>query len=226
VTLAAPVNTTPLQANRHPWSQKRRRSSGIPIRWLPCLYLARIQRISRFHAWLSTSLNTALDTPWVFGDRDTGIYLFKFGWTRIERHVCVAGANSRDDPRLADYWAARARRKMPATTDRATIALAARQKGVCVLCKQPLIFGADFEPDNVREWAAWFSALMKRLHKHHFVYRRDGGSDDWATCASSTQAATGSTTPPTAPATGRSLQPARPSGPLEPRCGESPHARF
>ena len=116
----------------------------------------------------------------MFGDRDTGIYLFKFGWTRIERHVCVAGANSRNDPRLADYWAARARRKMPAAMDRATIALAARQKGVCVLCKQPLIFGADFEPDNVREWAAWFSALMKPLHKHHFVYRRDGGTDDWA----------------------------------------------
>jgi RNA-directed DNA polymerase len=123
--------------------------------------------------------NATRTDRWVFGDRDTCIYLFKFGWTRIERHVCVAGANSRDDPRLADYWAARAR-KMPAAMDRATIALAARQKGVCVLCKQPLIFGADYEPGNVREWAAWFSALMKPLHKHHFVYRRDGGTDNWA----------------------------------------------
>jgi RNA-directed DNA polymerase len=124
--------------------------------------------------------NSTRRDRWVFGDRDTGIYLYKFGWTKIERHVGVAGTNSRDDPGLADYWAARSRRKMPATMDRVTVSLAARQKGVCVLCKQPLIFGADFEPDNVREWAAWFSALMKPLHKHHFVYRREGGTDDWA----------------------------------------------
>ncbi|MFE2511554.1 HNH endonuclease, partial [Streptomyces naganishii] len=32
--------------------------------------------------------------------------------------------------------------------------------------------------DNPREWAAWFSASMKPLHKHHFIYRRDGGSDE------------------------------------------------
>jgi len=73
--------------------------------------------------------NSTRRDRWVFGDRDTGIYLYKFGWTKIERHVGVAGANSRDDPGLADYWAARSRRKPPATMDRVTIALAARQRG-------------------------------------------------------------------------------------------------
>src|ERR1019366_2423142 len=61
-TLDAPVKATPLQANLHPWSQKRRRSALIPSRCLPA-YLARIQRISRFHAWWSTASNIALDTP-------------------------------------------------------------------------------------------------------------------------------------------------------------------
>ncbi|MFG2141127.1 HNH endonuclease [Streptomyces sp. NPDC048650] len=59
-----------------------------------------------------------------------------------------------------------------------SVTLAARQKGVCALCKQPLISGAEYEPDSPREWATWFSASMKLLHKHHFVYRPNGGSDD------------------------------------------------
>src|SRR5256885_8533440 len=61
-TCALPIlNATPLWANRHPLSQKRRRSSVIPSRCLPW-YLARIQRISRPHVWLSTALKIALDT--------------------------------------------------------------------------------------------------------------------------------------------------------------------
>ncbi|MFI0977743.1 group II intron reverse transcriptase/maturase [Streptomyces sp. NPDC021093] len=122
--------------------------------------------------------NASRRDRWVFGDQVTGIYLFKFGWTKIERHVGVAGTNSRDDPSLTNYWAARTRRRMPATVDRMSISLAARQRGICPLCKQPLIFGAEYEPDDVRSWAAWFSASMKQLHKHHFVQRRDGGTDD------------------------------------------------
>ncbi|MGW3829824.1 group II intron reverse transcriptase/maturase [Streptomyces microflavus] len=115
---------------------------------------------------------------WVFGDRNTGRYLHKFNWTKIERHVAVKGTNSYDDPSLVIYWASRARKRLSATVDKMSITLAARQKGVCALCKQPLIPGAEYEPDSPREWAAWFSVSMKPLHKHHFVYRRNGGSDD------------------------------------------------
>ncbi|SBT90759.1 RNA-directed DNA polymerase [Streptomyces sp. DI166] len=122
--------------------------------------------------------NSTRQDRWVFGDRDTGLYLYKFNWVKIDRHAMVKGGNSPDDPQLARYWANRRRGAMPSTADRMSVTLAARQKGICPLCKQPLISGAEYEPDSPREWAAWFSASMKPLHKHHFVYRRDGGSDE------------------------------------------------
>jgi len=43
---------------------------------------------------------------WVFGDRDSGIYLRRFVWTKIVRHRMVMGAASPDDPALDQYWAA------------------------------------------------------------------------------------------------------------------------
>jgi RNA-directed DNA polymerase len=44
---------------------------------------------------------------WVFGDRDSGVYLTKFASTKIVRHVLVHGGASPDDPALAEYWAER-----------------------------------------------------------------------------------------------------------------------
>ncbi|WP_328911761.1 MULTISPECIES: group II intron reverse transcriptase/maturase [unclassified Streptomyces] len=122
--------------------------------------------------------NSYRQSKWVFGDRETGMYLYKLRWTKIERHVGLKAGYSPDDPTLAEYWANRTRKRMPATADRTSVTLAARQKGICPLCKQALISGAEYEPDSPREWAAWFSASMKMLHKHHFVYRRHGGSDE------------------------------------------------
>lgn len=48
---------------------------------------------------------------WVFGSCDTGRYLQKFRWMRIQRHTMVKGAASPDDPALQDYWAKRRARK-------------------------------------------------------------------------------------------------------------------
>ncbi|MFE9927350.1 HNH endonuclease [Streptomyces sp. NPDC005774] len=62
--------------------------------------------------------------------------------------------------------------------DKLSLYLAYKQKVLCPLCKQALIVGAEYEPDSPREWMNWFAASMKMLHKHHFVYRRDGGSDE------------------------------------------------
>nr|WP_281291962.1 group II intron maturase-specific domain-containing protein [Streptomyces tailanensis] len=115
---------------------------------------------------------------WVFGDRDSGTFLPKFSWTKIVRHYPVRGAASPDDPALGQYWTDRRRRKTPPPMDKVSLTLAARQKGVCPLCKQALIAGAEYEPDSPREWMNWFAASKKMLHKHHFVYRRDGGSDE------------------------------------------------
>ncbi|WP_353961919.1 HNH endonuclease [Streptomyces sp. NBC_01764] len=89
----------------------------------------------------------------------------------------VKGGASPDDPSLQEYWTKRRRRKTPPPMDKVSMTLAARQKGICPLCRQALIFGAEYEPDSPREWIEWFSAQKKRLHKHHFVYRREGGGD-------------------------------------------------
>ncbi|WP_406011678.1 hypothetical protein OG520_39560 (plasmid) [Streptomyces sp. NBC_00984] len=53
--------------------------------------------------------------------------------------------------------------------DRISLTLAARQKGLCPLCGQALIVGAEYEPDSPREWIDWFDAMKKRLHKHHLT---------------------------------------------------------
>ncbi|MES4892317.1 hypothetical protein [Streptomyces sp. NPDC096012] len=59
-----------------------------------------------------------------------------------------------------------------------SLLLAVRQQGLCPLCRQVLIVGAEYEPDSPREWINWFAASKKMLHKHHFAYRRDGGTDE------------------------------------------------
>ncbi|WP_435279973.1 group II intron reverse transcriptase/maturase [Streptomyces sp. 1222.5] len=114
---------------------------------------------------------------WVFGDRVSGAYLPRFSWTAIVRHELVKGGSSMDDPTLVRYWRSRRRKSAP-PMDKNSLYLAFRQKGVCPLCGQALIAGAEYEPDSPREWIDWFAASKKMLHKHHFVYRRDGGTDE------------------------------------------------
>ncbi|MGW2410550.1 group II intron reverse transcriptase/maturase [Streptomyces sp. NPDC001739] len=123
-------------------------------------------------------LNRSKTNNWVFGDRATGAHLPKFGWTNIRRHQLVRGNSSPDDPALLDYWSQRRQTRTPPPMDKISLTLAARQKGICPLCGQALIAGAEYEPDSPREWIDWFDAMKKRLHKHHFTYRRHGGSDE------------------------------------------------
>jgi len=122
--------------------------------------------------------NPSRNDSWVFGDRTSGAFLPKLAWTGIVRHELVRGAASPDDPALTGYWRGRRRRKAPPPMDKISLHLAARQRGLCPLCKQALIVGAEYEPDSPREWINWFAATRKMLHKHHFTYRRDGGSDE------------------------------------------------
>jgi hypothetical protein len=123
-------------------------------------------------------LNRTRNNNWVFGDRTTGAHLPKFSWTTIRRHQLVKGKSSPDDPALHDYWSQRRKTRTPPPMDKISLALAARQEGICPLCGQTLIVGAEYEPDNPREWIEWFDTMKKRLHKHHFTYRRNGGSDE------------------------------------------------
>lgn len=120
---------------------------------------------------------SASNDRWIFGDKETGKYLCKFAWTNIKRHVPVKGRASKDDPALEEYWADRSRKRAHPQVDGSNVYLAARQKGLCPLCGQDLIDGAGYEPDSVREWANWFVASSRTIHKHHLVYRSHGGSD-------------------------------------------------
>src|SRR3546814_9532607 len=73
--------------------------------------------------------NPFRDDRWVFGDRDSGIYLRQFAWTKIVRHKMVMGTASPDDPALDWYWASR-RRKAHSQLGERTASLLLRQRGV------------------------------------------------------------------------------------------------
>jgi RNA-directed DNA polymerase len=98
---------------------------------------------------------------WVFGDRDSGRYLPKFAWTKIERHILVQGAASPDDPALADYWADRRRKRKPPLGS-STLDLLRRQDGRCALCGDLLLL-AEREPHSPEEWERWHRVVRKAM---------------------------------------------------------------
>ncbi|WP_176739500.1 group II intron maturase-specific domain-containing protein, partial [Streptomyces sp. EN16] len=115
---------------------------------------------------------------WVFADPGSPGYLLHFGDCKIKRHVMVKGDSSPDDPDLALYWEKRRRKRVQhARMTPSKVQLAYRQKGLCSICRTDLIEGAEYQPDNVREWVEWFEAMRYRLHADHLIYRRDGGED-------------------------------------------------
>ena len=98
---------------------------------------------------------------WVFGDKDSGNYMLKFSWTKIERHVLVSKRASPDDPSLKEFWEKRnkKRQKSEATKWNAKQEqVAYRQEYRCPVCNQSLF--------NSEE-----------LHLHHIVPRCEGGKD-------------------------------------------------
>ena len=100
---------------------------------------------------------------WVFGDKQTGAYLFKFSWFPIERHMLVKGASSPDDSRLRSYWEKRqAARAKDLTFSKQK--LAKRQKGRCPECGESL-----FNDEEV--------------HVHHLLTRCKGGKDTYSNLA-------------------------------------------
>lgn len=150
--------------------------------WRLLFRWARRRHNNKSRHWVTTryfgQFHPTRRDQWVFGDRESGAFLIKFAWTGIVRHPLVKGGASLDDPAMTEYWRDRRRRNAPPPMDKTSLFLAVRQKGLCPLCKQALIAGAEYEPDSPREWINWFAASKKMLHKHHFVYRRDGGTDE------------------------------------------------
>src|SRR5439155_15541207 len=93
---------------------------------------------------------------WVFGDKQTGIYLLKFSWFPIERHVLIQGKASPDDPDLKDYWAQRnlanAMRLLPQKR------MIQKQNGICPKCGDNLVNNEE-------------------IHSHHMKPKSKGGQD-------------------------------------------------
>jgi RNA-directed DNA polymerase len=104
---------------------------------------------------------------WVLGDRDSGVYLRKFSWTKIVRHQLVSGGCSPDDPALADYWARRRSKQKPPLGQYALFQLQ-RQHGRCPLCGDYLLH-ADHGPTSTQEWEQWFRVTRKAITKHSLV---------------------------------------------------------
>jgi RNA-directed DNA polymerase len=74
---------------------------------------------------------------WVFGDKQTGVYLLKFNWFDIQRHILVKGTASPDDPSLKPYWTNRERLGVKQLSP-SMQKLVAQQNGLCPHCRQSL----------------------------------------------------------------------------------------
>lgn len=116
---------------------------------------------------------------WVFGDRDSGIYLRQFAWTKIVRHTMVMGTASVDDPALDWYWASR-RRTMRAQAGGRTASLLLQQRGRCPACGAFLLL-ADHGPQSPQEWEQWHRTLAKVLRKSAIVQGKARGDDQETT---------------------------------------------
>jgi len=100
---------------------------------------------------------------WVFGDRETGAFLVRFGWTKIVRHDMVKGRASPDDPAMTEYWAKRRRRARDVPPiGRARLLLLRKQNGRCPICGG-LLLHADHQPRSPEEWEQWAAATRKAI---------------------------------------------------------------
>ncbi len=80
---------------------------------------------------------------WIFGDKESNLFMFRLTWTKIERHTKVTGRASPDDPQLRTYWEAR-RMKMPMPTE--SMARVAKAQGyLCPVCYSPLNNGEELQ---------------------------------------------------------------------------------
>jgi RNA-directed DNA polymerase len=105
-------------------------------------------------------LNLDREDRWVFGDKRSGQYLFKFSWFDIQRHELVKGASSPDDPELKNYWGNRNRKKSDAYTP-SIQKVAIKQNCICPVCGQSLF--------NDEE-----------IHVHHIIPKKKGGNNKYS----------------------------------------------
>jgi RNA-directed DNA polymerase len=114
---------------------------------------------------------------WVFGDRENGGYLLRFGWTKIIRHDLVKGRASPDDPTLCEYWTKRRRKAGPEPpVDRSRMRQLQAQGGRCAACGG-LLLDADQPPTSPEEWEQWLATTRKAI-THRATSEAGGGPTD------------------------------------------------
>jgi RNA-directed DNA polymerase len=86
---------------------------------------------------------------WVFGDSESGKYLPKFSWTKIQRHVLVKQDASPDDANLAVYWQHRAQQTTKMSLHPKYHWLAAQQQYRCPVCGESLATGESIERHHI-----------------------------------------------------------------------------
>jgi RNA-directed DNA polymerase len=104
-------------------------------------------------------LNPKTNDNWVFGDKQSGRFLWKFRWFKIVRHALVKGTASPDDPSLREYWWERRKLNIRNLSD-SDVRLAEAQDWRCPVCGMELINGED-------------------LHRHHKEPKSEGGLDTY-----------------------------------------------
>lgn len=87
-------------------------------------------------------LNPKRKDKWVFGDKGSGMYLLKFGWFPIERHILVKQDASFDDASLLEYWNKRNLAKAKNLKSQKKI-IAQKQSGKCPICGEELLNGEE-----------------------------------------------------------------------------------
>ncbi|WP_335645041.1 group II intron reverse transcriptase/maturase [Arthrobacter dokdonensis] len=136
-----------------------------PKRWVKDRYFGRF--------------NEARQDNWVFGDRNTGLFLRCFAWTKIVRHNLVMGMASPDDPALEQYWNLRRNKSFSRLNGR-TASLLIRQQGRCTACGALLLY-ADESPQTPQQWETWARSVPNAIRKKALVTAVSGGNGDLTT---------------------------------------------
>jgi RNA-directed DNA polymerase len=158
-------------------------SSLSQYMWTLTYKWARYSHPNKPAGWVTTryfgAFHPSRDDRWVFGDRATGAYLRRHSWTKIRRHVMVAGTASPDDPDLTGYWRNR-RDKHGSLLDSTTLTLLARQGRRCPACGDQLIDPGHL-PASPEEWQHWWLGVTHRTEHAPSTPGQQPGTPDTAT---------------------------------------------
>lgn len=145
----------------------KHRHSAKSWKWLTAKYWGRFRKDRNGH--------------WVFGDKRTGAYLWKFAWHQIQRHVGVQGRASPDDPSLKAYWEKRRLAKIRVLNP-SEQKLAGRQGGRCPICDESLFNGEEVQRHHRQAKSKGGESRYRNLqlvhrvcHEQHHVRERTEG---------------------------------------------------